>query len=209
MTRTPEQDERRDHAIDAVKRNLTDDLRAIGWLGVFETIESGWTIFENGRPADRLPYQERLAWVSLLGHLDARVVRAGLREWTATEQGAHCPKPGEFASMLSGRTKGDPSPTNLPQKRRPDQQPEVLTFVASLIDGGEPVCECHPAPPQLVIDDRGVLWAPCCAGIETGQVDQAREFVSPSVEPDVAIHDLPAVLRLRKIRSERADGVRL
>lgn len=205
VTRTPEQDERRTHALDAVRDGLHDDLREIGWQRVFETIEAGWTIFCDGRPVSRLPLNERMAWVSLLGHLEAQVVQRALREWPATEQGAHCPKPAELANMLSGRSRQDgPQPTNQPQHTRRDQQPEVLLFVASLLDRGELVCECAPAPATLVQDSAGVLWCPGCSGIEMGQADQAREHVSPSPDADVFFHDLSAVVRLKRIRERRA-----
>lgn len=201
--RTPEEDERRQHAIDAVQRNLVDDLRAIGWLRVFETIEAGWTIFDGGKPSRSLPMSERLAWVSLLGHLEASVVQSALRIWPETEQGAYCPKPAELANMLSGRgSKRDPAPTNQAQDLRRDQRPEVLTYVADLVARGEPVCECAPAPMTLVQDSTHVLFCPECSGIEAGHADQALEQQHPT--PVTEFRDLNAVMRLKKVRSDRA-----
>lgn len=202
--RTVEQDERRDHAIAAVRDRMTDDLEAIGWAGVFRSIEAGWRVFADGRPVDRLPMNERLAWVSLLGHLPAETVRAALRQWPATEQGAHCPKPAELASMLMAQQRPREQATNQPPRTRPDQEASALLVVMERLRAGESVCECSPAPVSLVIDSAGVLHCPDCAGIEQGQADQAREFADPVPEGDVAFADLGAVVRLRRVRQQRA-----
>lgn len=204
--RTAEQDERRDHAIQSVRNGLADDLEAIGWAGVFRSIEAGWRVFADGRPVDRLPMNERLAWVSLLGHLPADTVRAALRQWPATEQGAHCPKPAELASMLLAQNRrGGPQPTNQPPQVRPDQETSALLVVLERLKAGEPVCECRPAPVTLVIDDRGVLFAPCCGGVERGQADSAAEHANPyQPPPDAPLHELSAVMRLHRVRRARA-----
>ena len=112
--------------------------------------------------------------------------------------------------MLAGRSHGSPAPTNLPQKRRPDQQVGVLLLVCELLDDGERVCECGPSPATLVSDERGVLRCPDCAGIEQGQTDQAREHASPEpVGDEVPVGELPALLRFKRVRSERESAVRL
>lgn len=206
----------RDYLLDAHARTVGhdrqtawSDLTDSGWSDVFARISGTWTQFDdNGRPCNRMPFRNQRALLQTVGVFKAAKVLAALELWVASRDGGRQPSPADLFQLIAGPGDRD-GQTNQPPKLRPDQQPEVLSFVASLIARGELVCECHPAPANLVIDDRGVLWCPDCSGIEVGQADAAREHVDPSPEPDVAIHDLSAVLRLKKVRSLRKGGVRL
>lgn len=187
----------------AEKREAWRDLEESGWATVFARISGTWTQFDdNGRPCNRMPFRSQAALLHTVGVFKADQVLAALDLWIASPDGVRQPSPAELYHSIAQPTAG--SGVNQPPRLRPDQQPHVLSFVVSLLDGGESVCECRPAPMQFVIDAHGVLWCPDCAGIEVGQADQAREFADPVSEADVAFADLGAVVRLRRVRERRA-----
>lgn len=199
--RTEEETDRRWHAVQAVQHNMTDDLRETGWAQVFATIEAGWTLFRDGKPASHLDHTERLAWVSLLGHHPASTIQAALRMWPATDSGQHCPKPAEVANMLAAHHA--PVRPNSPHLAlRPDQQPATLTLVANLLaTKAEQMCDCAIASSELVIDERGVLWCPVCGGIEVGQAEAALELICPP--PPSPVRELGSLVSLSIAREAR------
>jgi hypothetical protein len=129
-------------------------------------------------------------------------VLAALDLWIASPDGRNPPAAADVFQLIA-QPQGVTSKTNLDPPLRRDQRPEALALVADLIARGERVCECCPAPMTLVRDEHDTLWCPDCSGIETGQADAAS--AGPD-EPaaDAELHDLGAVLRLRRIRSERS-----
>lgn len=182
------------------------DLKEAGWADVFGRISGTWTQFDDsGRPTNRIPLRACSSLLQACGVFKAGLVLSALDLWIASPDGQRQPSPADLYHVIAN-PRANEGAVNQPQDPRRDQQPEVLSLVADWIARGEPVCECKVAPPNLVQDDRGVLYCPDCAGIERGQADQADEHVNPA-EPDdlVPIHDLSAVLRLKKMRSIRAS----
>ena len=196
--------ERRDHVVWAVNERMHDDVRATGWDRVFTSIEQGWTIFtDSGRPTSLLPDMTKLAWASLLGHHEPATILNALRMWPGTDGGSYCPKPADIAHLLRARPSERSGPYHAP---RDDNSEAALRLVAELVGrGAENVCECRPAPANLVQDARGVLFAPCCGGIEEGQVDAADELLNPTAPDDRFADPLSSVMRLKRLREVRGS----
>lgn len=180
-----------------------NDLAEAGWTDVFGRISGTWRQFDdNRRPTNRMPFRDQRALLQTCGVFKAPLVLSALDLWIASPDGARQPSPADLFQLIAQPQARDGA-ANLEPVLRRDQRPEVLAFTADLIANGEPICECTPAPATLVRDTHDVLWCPDCAGIEAGQADAAT--AGPN-EPaaDVDVHDLTAVLRLKRVRQTRA-----
>lgn len=178
------------------------DLSEMGWSDVFSRMSGTWQWWsDTGRPANRMPFRDCHALLQTCGVFRASLVLSALELWVASPDGSKPPKPADLYRLIANPQEVT-SKTNLDPPVRRDQRPEVLSLVADLIGRGERVCECCPAPMTLVRDDHDTLWCPTCGGIETGQADAATAGPDePAV--DAELHDLGAVLRLRRVRAGR------
>lgn len=182
------------------------DLGEAGWTDVFARISGTWTQFEDsGRPTNRMPFRSCAALLQVCGVFKAGLVLAALDLWVASPDGARQPSPADLFQLIAQPQSAREGAANLPHDLRRDQQPEVLALVSSMVADGEPVCDCSRAPMTLVMDARGCLFCPECAGIEAGQALAADDHLRPFVPgPDTPVEELSAILRLKRIRGARA-----
>lgn len=190
-------------ASEADSKVAWNDLSEAGWADVFARISGTWRLFDDQRrPTNRMPFRDRQALLQTCGVFKAGLVLAALDLWVASPDGARPPAAADLYALIA-QPQAANSKTNLEPPCRRDQRPEALALVADIIARGRKACECCPAPMTLVRDDHDTLWCPDCGGVETGQADAAT---SPPDEPaaDAELHDLGAVLRLRRVREAAA-----
>ena len=204
----------RDHLVETLQRTMGgdqgdaqiawNDLRESGWADVFQRISGTWQQFtDQGRPTNRMPWGACLALLQTCGVFRASQVMAAIEVWIASADGGNPPQPADLFGLIAGRSR-DPV-----QNARPGTavwfRPETLKLVAELIGlGTEDPCDCLLAgrgnPPSIVLDDRGILWCPVCAGIEVGQVTEADLHVTPWDDGRDEPQDITATELLRQAR---------
>ena len=187
--------ERKADAIRALTSGDRDTLSEMGWGRVFSAILNR---FQRYGSQTVMSGNESLAWLELLGDRDPASVLSALDIWAGGT--SEPPKPADILGLLSRKSERVGPDTE--NRLRLDNNPATLAIVADYIARGEHVCECRPAPMTLVQESTGVLHCPECAGIEAGQADQAYELEHPT--PVTEFRDLSAVMRLKKVRGERA-----
>lgn len=195
-------EERKQDAIRALLGGDRETLGEMGWGRVFGAILHR---FQRYGAQGSLGGQESLAWLELLGDREPDSVLAAMDLW-AGDGNSQAPKPADILALLTHKHERHGPDTE--NRLRLDNNPATLHLVYEQLAAGEHECECSPAPATLVMDANGILFCPQCAGIEFGQACQAREQHDPTpIGDDVPVHDLHAVVRLKKVRQSRAARV--
>jgi hypothetical protein len=144
----------------------TGDRTAIdrlGWTGFFDLLDRAWP--------KRLETEDRLAYATIVGHHDPKLVLETLQELARSGHAEWRPKPAQLAARLPKAT-NDGRTNAIPIADRPDRHPITLGRIRELVNGGATVCQCIGGR-NYSQNAGGVLRCLTCGDLEQGQVDNA------------------------------------